>query len=44
MSPEDDLQTERIPAIDDLPKNRSWKPILQTEKTRPFFDPWLPGS
>lgn len=31
MSPEDDLQTERIPAIDDIPINRAWKPILQTD-------------
>lgn len=31
MSPEDDLQTERIPAIDDVPINRAWKPILQSD-------------
>lgn len=31
MSPEDDLGTERIPAIDDIPINRAWKPILQAE-------------
>lgn len=31
MSPEDDLQTDRIPAIDDIPMNRAWKPILQAD-------------
>lgn len=35
MSPEDDLQTQRIPAIDEMPLNRGWNPISQNENVSP---------
>lgn len=35
MSPEDDLQTQRIPAIDEMPLNRGWNPISQNENLPP---------
>lgn len=35
MSPEDDLQTQRVPAINDIPLNRGWKSISQSDEIPP---------